>query len=160
ISLENVAETRRQKGEPDVALDLHRRALDIRSRGVEMSKDARWQEELSISHNHLGDMSAERGASEEADKHYRAALDIRRTLAASVPANLAWRRNLASSLHRIGDFQLARGNAAAAGEFYAEALEIYDQIAKAAPQQGQAQADLAVAHDKVADIAIRRGDTS
>ena len=76
-----------------------------------------WQRDLSISHEHIGDVLQRQGDLNAALQAFRNSMTIRQKLAAADPNNAEWQRDLSVSHDNIGDVLQRQGdlNAALAG---------------------------------------------
>ena len=72
---------------------------------VPLSRTGRWQRDLSVSFDRVGNVLVAQGNLPEALKSYRDSLAIRDRLAKSDPGNAGWQRDLSVSYNRIGEVQ-------------------------------------------------------
>jgi tetratricopeptide (TPR) repeat protein len=120
--------------------------------------NARWQRELSVSHEKIGDVLAQQGNLSAALDSYRASLAIRERLAHADPGNPVWQRDLSVSHEKIGDMLRPQGNLSAALDSYRAALAILERLAQADPRNAHWQRDLSVAQGKIGQVLAAQGD--
>ena len=118
----------------------------------------RWQRDLSVSFDKIGDVQSARGNLEAALKAYQDGLAIAEKLAAQDPSNTEWQRDLSVSFDQIGDVQSARGNLEAALKAYEDGLAIREKLAAQDPSNTGWQRDLSVSFDKIGDVQSARGN--
>ena len=120
--------------------------------------NTRWQRNLSVSYNKLGDVAAAQGHPEEAARLYGEALEIRKRLVAAVDrTNTQWQRELSVSYERLGDVAAAQGQMEEAARLYGEDLEIRERLAAADRTNTQWQRELSVSYNKLGDVAAAQG---
>jgi len=83
------------QGEGAAALAEYRLGMAIAARlAAADPANAKWQRDLSISHNKIGDVLRAQGEGAAALAEYRLGMAIAARLAAADPANAAWQRDL------------------------------------------------------------------
>jgi tetratricopeptide (TPR) repeat protein len=120
--------------------------------------NSRWQRDLSISHNQLGDLATAAGDLTEAGSRYTAAHAIREQLAAADPANTGWQRDLSVSQNKLGELAAAAGDLTEARTRFTAALAIAERLAAADPANTGWQRDLSVSHERLGEHAAAAGD--
>jgi tetratricopeptide (TPR) repeat protein len=120
--------------------------------------NAKWQGNLSISHERIGDVQQAQGDLSAALTSYQAILTIRGELAKADPANLEWQSSLSISHERIGDVQQAQGNLSAALTSYQASLLIWERLAKADPVNLRWQRGVIVPHHRIGDVQQVQGN--
>src|SRR5262249_40648294 len=76
--------------------------------------NSRWQRELSVSLNKVGDVKLQEDDTDGARAHYSEALTIVGNLTERDPKNLLWLRDVALSLSKVGDVRLRASDATGA----------------------------------------------
>jgi tetratricopeptide (TPR) repeat protein len=132
------------------------RAAETRAAGD--PADLRWQRDLSVIHNKLGDVAVATGDLAGARDAYQAGLDIAIRLAAADPANTLWQSDLSVSHDRLGDVAVAAGDLARARDAYQAGLDLRVRLTAADPAAARWQRDLSVSHDRLGDVAAAAGD--
>ncbi len=127
------------------------------SRAATDPGNARYQRDLSISHNRLGDLAVAIGDRAGAEEHYRACLAIAERLATTDPGNAEYQRDLSVSHNRLGDLAVAAGDRTGAEEHYRACLAIAERLADTDPGNAQYQRDLGVSHDRLGGLAVAVG---
>lgn len=146
-------------GDVAAALAAYIEGMDIAARLAAADPDnARWQHQLSLSHNRIGDIHAARGDLVAARASYTEGMTIAARLAASAPDNPVWQRDLSVSHDRVGGMQTARGDLAAALDSYTDAMDIRSRLAASDPDNPGWQRDLFVSHTKIGDMQAALGD--
>ena len=130
----------------------------VEARAAADPANTRWQRDLSISHERLGDVAVAAGDLAAARAAYQASLDIRQRLAAADPANTEWQRDLSISHERLGNVAVAAGDLAAARAAHQASLDIAVRLAAADPANTGWQRDLSISHNKLGDVAMAAGD--
>ncbi|HYO58473.1 tetratricopeptide repeat protein, partial [Archangium sp.] len=98
-------------------------ALEIAQRLAEREPDsARWQRDISVSLNNLGDVLRAQGNLEEALRSFFQSLEIAQRLAARKPNNTQWQRDVSVSFERVGDMLRAQGNLEEALRYFSQSL--------------------------------------
>ena len=120
--------------------------------------NARWQRDLSVSHNKIGDVLKAQGKLKKSLTHYRSSLAIRERLASSGPDNAGRQRDLSLSHNRIGTVLKAQGNLTGAQSAYAAALAIRKRLAASDPANAGWQRNLSISHERIGTVLKAQGD--
>jgi len=148
------------QGKLDEALQAYRDSLAITEHLVATyGSNTRWQRDLSVSDNKVGDLLEAQGKLDEALKTYHNALSIRERLVAADRSNTNWQRDLAVSYSKIGDVMVKQARTEDARASYRKALGIMESLTAADPANVQWQVDIIdYNHDlaKNGDDAARR----
>jgi tetratricopeptide (TPR) repeat protein len=120
--------------------------------------NTRWQRDLSVSREKLGDVAVAAGDLSTARTHYQAGLDIAERLAAADPANTEWQRDLSVSHNKLGELTVAAGDLATARTHYQVGLDIRERLAAADPANTGWQRDLWVSYNKLGELTVAAGD--
>jgi tetratricopeptide (TPR) repeat protein len=120
--------------------------------------DTQWQHDLSISHNHLGDVLKAQGEMGGALAAYRDALAISQRLAAVEPAKAQWQDDLSTSHNNLGELLIAQGDVGGALAAYMDAHAIAQRLAVTDPSNIVWQQRLAVSHSRLGDVLSAHGD--
>ncbi|MEM7455133.1 MAG: tetratricopeptide repeat protein, partial [Planctomycetota bacterium] len=120
----------------------------------------RWQRELSVVFNNLGDLCVSEGDLSGAREHFEAALEARERPAASDPGNAGWQRDLSVSLEKLGNLCVSEGDLSGAREHFEAALEARERLAASDPGNAGWQRDLSVSLNKLGDLCVSEGDLS
>jgi tetratricopeptide (TPR) repeat protein len=120
--------------------------------------NARWQRDLSVSQQRIGDAFFEQRNLPAALDAYRADFAIAERLAKADPDNALWQHDLSSSLERMGDVLHIQGNLPASLDAYQACLAIEERFAKADPGNAQWQRDLSGSHDNIGDVLADQGN--
>ena len=83
--------------------------------------NARWQRDVAISYNNIGDVRWDEGDRKGALAVYEKALAIAERLAAQDPGNAGWQWDLAASYERMGGIRMAEGEGETARNPYGKA---------------------------------------
>jgi hypothetical protein len=125
-------------GDTQPTLATTRAALSIYQRLAAADPgNARWQRDLSISHNKIGDVLVAQGNLPDALAAYRAGMAIRERLAVADSGNAEWQRDLSVSHERIGNVLVAQGNLPDALAAYRAGMAIAERLAAADPGNAQ-----------------------
>ena len=122
--------------------------------------NSRWQRELSVSLNKVGDVRLREDNTDGAIAAYSEALTIVGHLTERDPENLVWQRDVALSLSKVGDVRLRTGDAEGAGANYEQALAKFRSVSEHDQDNAQWQSDLWLAHNNVGDVKLRTGDAN
>jgi lipoprotein NlpI len=120
--------------------------------------NARWQRDLSVSYDNVGDVQMDQGDLAAALASYEASQAIRDLLAKSAPGNAGGQRDLSVSCNKVGDVQKAQGDLPAALASYQASLAIREGLAKSDPANAGWQRDLSAVHNKVGKVQLDQGD--
>ena len=120
--------------------------------------NAGWQEDLSVSHDRIGDVLRAQGDLAGMLKAYREMQTILARLAAADPSNAGWQGDLSVSQGKIGDVLRAQGDLAGALEAHRETQTILALLMAADPSNAGYQRNLSVTHNKVGDVLRAQGD--
>ncbi|MFL5241139.1 MAG: protein kinase domain-containing protein [Gemmataceae bacterium] len=106
--------------------------------------DPRVKHDLATSHNWLGELLREHGRPpEEAELHYRAALDLQDSLVATDAMDANYRKDLARSHYNLGIIERETDRLAQAREDYDQAVELLTQLHGSRLAERNCQEDLA-----------------
>jgi len=119
---------------------------------AEKPDDAAYQDDLSMSHDRIGDVLHGQGRLAEALGSYRVSLVIRERLAAADPGNARRQRDLAVSHYRIGKVLEAQDELDAALASYRASLAIYERLAAVDPNNARWQRGLAIGYSNRASV--------
>ena len=120
--------------------------------------DGRYERDLSISYERLGDICKAQGDLSGAKDYYLKALAIRERLAAESETTQA-QRDLSISFNKLGGICEAQGDLSGAKDYYLKALAIRERLA-AESETTEAQRDLSISFNKLGDICTAQGDLS
>ena len=118
----------------------------------------KWQREVSVLLNKLGDVQLAQGDLGGARASHEQSRKIAEKLAAGDPTNAEWQRDLSVSLIKLGGVQLAQGDLGGARASYEQSLKIAEKLAAGDPTNAQWQRDLSVSLDKLGDVQLAQGD--
>ncbi len=118
----------------------------------------RWQRELAIGLNRVGEIRLAQGDFEGAKDQYLRAFAIRDRLVASDPSNDLWHRDLAVSNLHIGDLWYAAGDVERSEQRYRAALENLRDLAALYPDDAEVQSDLATGYSRIGLLRRAVGD--
>jgi tetratricopeptide (TPR) repeat protein len=145
-------------GQLDLATRDFRRAQALSERLGKLEPDiARWQLELSICHDRIGDVLSAQGESAAALVEFRSAMAIRQRLASAEPSSSKWQLGLSISHDRIGGVLLAQGEGAAALHEFRAAMAIQQQLANADPTNAETERGLFVSYNNIGDVLVAQG---
>ena len=135
--------------------------LTIMRRLVQRYPDkSRYQRELSVSLNKVGDVKLQGDDTDGAITAYSEALTIVGHLAERDPENLVWLRDVALSLREIADVKLRTGDANSAIANYEQAAGKLRPLSEHDPNNALWLGDLTATLNKLGDAELRTGDTS
>ncbi len=123
-------------------------------------ENSRWQRELSVSLNKVGDVELQEGDADGAISRYNEALAIVGRLAERDPENLVWLRDVGLSLSKVGDARLHTRDTGGAIANYEQALEKLRRLSEHDPNNTLWQSDLWMALNNVGDVKLRTSDAS
>ncbi|MFC4311661.1 tetratricopeptide repeat protein [Steroidobacter flavus] len=146
-----VGDTQRAKGYYTHMAELAR--AQIRSNPA----NTKWQRDLSVSYNKIGDVLVFQGAGAGALEAHREALAIAAPFAARDPENTQWQRDLSVTHEKIGNVLVTQGDGAGALEAYRKSLAIREMPAVRDPANTEWQRDLSVSHNKIGDVLVAQG---
>jgi tetratricopeptide (TPR) repeat protein/tRNA A-37 threonylcarbamoyl transferase component Bud32 len=117
-------------------------------RQAELCRDypevARYCQDLADTHNWLGELLRERGQSlEDAERHYRAALELQQELVARDPGEPAYRAELARSRYNLGIVEKDTNRLQAARADYDRSIELLMHLHQEEPTNPNTSQDLA-----------------
>ncbi len=113
------------------------------------STTGRFQRDLSVSYDRLGDLMVAVGNGAEAERFFRAGLAIRRRLAATDAANTGFQRDLSISCYSLGELDGGGGAAGPKAErFFRAGLAIRERLAATDATNTGFQRDLSVSYNK------------
>lgn len=153
------------RGETSASLMAYRAAQGLADELVLTAPDAdpggvRWQRELSVSHNKIGDALVDHGSLSEALASYRAAMTIRKRFADANPDNAGWQRDLVVSHEKIGDVLRRQVDLPEALRSYRAAMAVAQRLAAAAPGDPGMERNLSVLHEKIGGVLRLHGNFS
>jgi tetratricopeptide (TPR) repeat protein len=156
---DRLAVTRLREGDPEAALALFNRGLDLTDNGPrDSSLAAEWPREVATLRQDLGDLLQDQRQFDDAEKQFRLALDLRRNIARDGPDLQAPQHELANAYARLGSLLLARSNAQAALQSDQAALSIIEPIASRDQANSGLQRDLSVVYQQMADALLTDHD--
>ncbi len=100
---------------------------------AEFSAVPEYCNDLSTSHNNLGNLLDNLGRKAEAEEQYRKGLAIQEKLVADIPAILVYRSDLAMSHNNLGILLVSLGKLAEAEEQYKKAIAIQEKLVADSP---------------------------
>src|SRR5262245_14752884 len=157
-ALTELATTLRLQGDTRAALEAAERAREIASALVARAPDnARWQHDLAVSHERVGDIQMAEGRREQALESYRMNLAIMEKLVAHDPDNLEWRRGLPTSLRKIALALEASGRTEEALDTVRKRLTLVDAFIASNPSDRSAQRDRSITHIELGDLLVSMG---
>ncbi len=129
----------------DGALEAHLERLEMAKKLAAYDPDnVELQQDLSVSYNLIGDMSAAREDHDGALKAYSQGLEIAKKLAARDPNNIECQHNVCVSYDRVGDISAACGDSDAAIAAYSDGIRIRKMLSRREPSNVIWQTDLAI----------------
>lgn len=180
-AIDRAGDIHRRDGRFNEAAQKFAEAERIRQRFLKYNPESDlWLTDLSWGHNRVGDNAREnddlrprllRSAREgipmvsdqpqkwsKALASYRAALDIRRSLAEKAPNDSVRQRNLSWSLNLVGLALLATGQAADATAHHRESREVLQKLLANDDRNTQWLRDLAITQNHLGDAALARAE--
>ncbi len=131
LSLDSTGTAWLAVGRVDASLQSHRAALQIRQNLAKADpQNPRWQCDVALSQERLGDLHYRQGQLTSALQHHRAALDIRQRYAQSHPNEREWQKSLAMSHQKIGEVQADQGNSHEALNSQTQAMTLRRRVAE------------------------------
>jgi len=106
--------------------------------------DPRGRADLALAHHYMALTLMKQGSAEEAVRHQRAAIDLRKSLAEEFPKQLSYRIDLALSLSNLGGILTRMGQNTKAYDSVREANAIQRSLAHEHPEDPQLQSTLAL----------------
>jgi len=122
--------------------------------------NARWERDLSVSHNRIGDVLLAQGDATAALDDYRKGLTTFERLAESDPTNMMWQSDLGISNERIGSALEARGDLAGALAAFKREEQIVSRHVASDPTNADWQLGLSISHEKIGDVMVAQGSTA
>jgi tetratricopeptide (TPR) repeat protein len=157
-ALTELATTLRLQGDTRAALEAAERAREIASALIARAPDnARWQHDLAVSHERVGDIQMAEGRREQALESYRVNLAIMERLVARDPDNVEWRRGLPTSLRKIALALEASGRTEEALDTVHRRLTLVEALIASNPSDRSAQRDLSITHIEIGDLLVSMG---
>ena len=124
-----------------------------KQRAADEPENVRWQRELAVTSERLGNVQSKLGNPIRALQDYESARRIWADLAQRDPAGSDfWQRNLAASHDKIALIRQANGNPTEALAEYRKALSIRKALVQRRPDSHDDQHELALSHDIIGDI--------
>ncbi|MDQ6912235.1 MAG: tetratricopeptide repeat protein [Verrucomicrobiota bacterium] len=105
-----------------------------------------------------GNVAFEQGDLDEAEKKFRAFLEIAQKLSAQDPKNILWQRDLALAYGKVGGVRQLRGDAEAALTNERAAFAINQELVRQNPKDSGARFDLGWSLARLGDLARTSGD--
>jgi tetratricopeptide (TPR) repeat protein len=154
IALRELATTSLIQGDLSAALETAGRAREIMDGLVAQdAANTRWQRELALSFNRIGEVLSRSGRHEDAFDTFALALKIRQALADAEPDSSEAKRDLAVSRERMGDELLAINDLEDAKTSYWAAFDIRASLVAEAPEKNrQWDLDLSVSYENLGDV--------
>jgi tetratricopeptide (TPR) repeat protein len=157
-ALTELATTLRLQGDLRAALEAAERAREIASAlTARAAENARWQHDLAVSYERIGDIQLADGRREPALESYRMNLAIMEKLVASDPGNVEWQGGLAATLRNIALVLQASGRAEDALATNRKSLAIVEKLAAAKPNDQSLQRDLSISYVRIGEILLDMG---
>lgn len=140
------------------AEQLYRRAYKIAKKlAADDPTDEQALRDLSVSYQHLGEVSQQSGKVTEAHSFYRQMNEIGKKLAAADPTDAETQRDLSISFIKLGDVSLLTNQLSETLSYYRQSLKISEELSSANPTDAQAQRDLSVLCDRMGEVSLRSG---
>jgi tetratricopeptide (TPR) repeat protein len=144
------------QGKLEEALKAYRDGLAIAERLAAFDRsNTRWQRDLSVWYNKVGDVLVAQGELDEALKAYRDGLALRERLAASDRSNMQWQREVAVSHFKLATVFEKLGNFAEALAELHKGRNIIAALVDTAPGVTQFKEDLAWLDSEIARLERR-----
>ncbi len=105
-----------------------------------------------------GNVALDQGDLDEAEKKFRAFLEVAQKLSAQDPKNILWQRDLALAYSNVGSVLQSRGDAEAAWTNQRAAFAVNQELVRQNPKDAGARSDLARTQDRLGDLARMNGD--
>jgi tetratricopeptide (TPR) repeat protein len=122
--------------------------------------NSRWQRDLSLSQNRIGEILAAQGDLAGALQSYEASLAIRQWLVEADPTGAAVQHDLSVTEERIGDTLGAQGNFAGALQSYEASLARRQWLVQTEPTDASRQHGLSIIEERIGDTCLAQGDFS
>jgi tetratricopeptide (TPR) repeat protein len=139
VSLNNLGDIYRGRGDLEAALKAYQQSLEINRRlAGQDPTNASWQRNLADSYDNVGDVLAAQGKLQEALDAHQQSLKIRQILAEQDKSNSGWQRDLIVSLYNVGTAKAmiaGNDNIAQAQDFLRTALNLADKYSGPDRQQ-------------------------
>ena len=146
-------------GRSNDALATLREGMAIRERLVRHDPgNSRWQQDLSFSHDRIGDVLEVQGDLTGASAAYRQGMAIRERLTRQYPDKLQWQRDLSVSHDHIGHVLEAQGDLTGAIAAFRQAMGIRERLTRQDPDNAQWQRDLSISHNRIGEVLEKQGD--
>jgi tetratricopeptide (TPR) repeat protein len=134
-------------------------AYDIAKRHAEQSPDdSRWQYDLLVSYERIGEVQKAQGDLPEALKSYRAEFAIEDRLLKADASNTSLQRGVSVVYEKIGDALMEQGNLQEALKSYQEVLTIRSRLATSDPGNATWQRDLSVSYERIGEVQAAQGN--
>jgi tetratricopeptide (TPR) repeat protein len=117
----------------------------------------KWQRDLSVSYNKLGELAVTCGKLDKAERLFADGLKVAQALAESDPGNAGWQRDLFVSYSKLGDLAVARGKLDEAERLFGDGLNVAKALTESDPDNTGGQRDLSVSYERLGDLAVARG---
>ena len=130
----------------------------FRQLASEDPSNARWQDDLAVSHIKVGGVQEAQGDLVGALSSYRACLAILERLAEQDPSNAEWQCDLSVGYDNIGDVQRAQGDLVGALSSYRAGLAIRERLAAQDPGNAEWQRALSISYERVGEALMAQGD--
>jgi tetratricopeptide (TPR) repeat protein len=143
---------------PDVRLTILSAIKGVFEQLLRADADnARWQRNLSASHDRVGDVLVVQDKLPDALKSFRDGLAIRERLASTKPDAVERQRDLSASHEKIGDVLAVQGKLPEALEAFRKQLAVAQRLAKAAPDDADLQVGLSLSHERIGETLMALG---
>ena len=141
------------------AIGKYQAALSVAERMARIDPlNVKWQEDLSINHEKIGDVQREYDDLSASLASYRASLSIEETLARTDGGNVNWQWNMATIHSKIGNVQVKQKDYPAALVSYRTSYALFNSLAQADQVNTDLQNNLSVSHIKIGDVQVAQGD--
>ena len=138
---------------PAEALPLYQQAHNAFIKLSQLDPDnTLFQQNLSVSHNSIGDLQLRLGNTDAALKAYQDGFAIRQILSQRDSGNTEFQRDLSVFHERIGNLQLRLGNTDAALKAYQDRLPIAQTLSQRDPGNTEFQRDLSISYYKLSRV--------
>jgi tetratricopeptide (TPR) repeat protein len=159
VFLNTLGDLHQSFGRLDAAAAAYGEAFETAAAlAAEAPASLEFQRDLSVSHQKLGMLAADRGDSEAAGRHFLASREIRERLVSLAPRDPTREWDLAGSLDRLGQLALDTGDLAAARREFTALAAVMQRLTAIDPANLDWRRDLAIAEQKVGCLEARGGD--
>ena len=158
VTISNLAwaELLLEHGHPTDALARYRDALeDAERRAAENPVEPKWQRDLVVTYDKLGELAVSFGKLDEAGARFSKALEIDQRRADRGTAE--WQRDLAIAYEQQGSLAVIEGQLDGARGWFDRSLAERTALTEAEPDDADLRRDLLVVYDRLGSIAERTG---